>query len=244
MQPIAIASKRLMSVDPREELVARLFTGTGPTYDLMVNLTTLGIDRLWKRRILGAIPPSPQRIADLACGTGIVIFRIARKYPGCQVVGVDITEEYLQIAREKALRLGLSNIRFLHARAEEAALEGPFDCVTSSYLAKYANLDRLTENVSRMLREGGRFITHEFTYPSSRLLASIWEGYFRLLQKAGSPLFPQWRTIFYELPNVVRRSAWLSDLTRAMAERGFSEIRVEHLTLQGSALVCGTKGRS
>jgi hypothetical protein len=55
----------------RLALVERFFEGTGPSYDFMVNAATLGIDRLWKRRLVDLIPSNPARVLDLACGTGI-----------------------------------------------------------------------------------------------------------------------------------------------------------------------------
>src|SRR3954467_13779005 len=91
--------------DPRLELVERFFRGTGSTYDLVVNVATCGIDRLWKRRIVGLIPPQATRILDLACGTGISTAAIARRFPRARIVGVELREEYLALARRKLARL-------------------------------------------------------------------------------------------------------------------------------------------
>lgn len=55
-------------IDPREELVHRLFQGTGETYDFMVNFGTFGCDKAWKRKILAKVPPTSTRVLDLACG--------------------------------------------------------------------------------------------------------------------------------------------------------------------------------
>ena len=79
--------------DPNLALVHRFFSGTGTTYDFIVNATTFGIDRRWKRIFIDQIPPSPARVLDLACGTGILTFGIARRYPNWRVVGVDLQDE-------------------------------------------------------------------------------------------------------------------------------------------------------
>ena len=62
----------------------------------MVSVATFGIDCRWKHRILTLLPENPARILDLACGTGILTVAIARKYPQCRVVGVELRDEYLQ----------------------------------------------------------------------------------------------------------------------------------------------------
>ncbi|MBI3595737.1 MAG: class I SAM-dependent methyltransferase [Nitrospirae bacterium] len=230
--------------DQREELVKRLFYGTGDTYDFMVEFGTFGCDKAWKKKILAKVPPNSTRVLDLACGTGIVTFAIAKKLPGCHVIGVDITKEYLDIARAKAKTLNVTHVEFLHHRAEEVSFKEPFDCVTASYLPKYADLKTLTQNVKGMLKENGLFIMHDFTYPNNPFIGFLWEFYFKLLQTVGSRFYPQWRTIFYELPQVVHNSTWLPDLIASLRQCGFIQITVERLIVGSAAIVTGKNGRS
>src|SRR4051812_44063995 len=102
--------------DPKLELVQRFFSGTGGSYDFMVNIATLGIDRLWKRKMVDLIPADAARVLDLACGTGISTFAVANRYPGCHVVGVELRDEYLTLARAKAQKLGHRNVEFVLSR--------------------------------------------------------------------------------------------------------------------------------
>ncbi len=146
-----------MAEDPRLELVERFFRGTGNTYDLVVNAATFGIDRSWKRRLVELIPAGATRILDLACGTGISTAAIARRFPGAQIVGVELREEYLAIARRK-----LPNVELILSRAEDYRSAAAFDCITSSYLAKYADLARLVPQCREMLREGGVLLMHDW----------------------------------------------------------------------------------
>ena len=229
-----------MKSDPRLELVERFFSGTGSKYDHIVNLCTLGIDGLWKERIIRKLP-TPRRVMDLACGTGILTLAIARKFPHCHVIGVELREEYLEIAKRKAKESKLANLEFLLGRAEDVALNDSFDCITSSYLAKYADLKLLVRNMAQMLGKGGLLLFHDFTYPSHAALAAGWELYFKLLQSIGSWRYPEWKTIFYGLPVLVRRTTWVPDLQVAMQENGLSEIELEYLTLGASAITTGRK---
>ena len=104
--------------------------------------------------MLTHIPDGDGPVLDLACGTGISTLAIARRFPNRLVIGVELRDEYLQIAREKVVRGAIPNVRFELARAEEFESSLRFDCVTSSYLAKYADLLRLTVRSRAMLRHG------------------------------------------------------------------------------------------
>lgn len=227
--------------DPRIELVNRFFSGTGRTYDFMVNFATFGIDRRWKRRMVDLLPPDPARVLDLACGTGILTLAIARRHPDCQVVGVELRDEYLAIARKKAQKLGIQNVEWILSRAEDYRSSALFDCVCSSYLAKYADLKRLTRNTREMLNEDGLLLMHDFTYPPRAHLVRIWRLYFKILQLAGSRLFPAWREIFYGLPRLIEQTRWVSELQDALRENGFRQIRMEYLTAYGSAIITARK---
>jgi demethylmenaquinone methyltransferase / 2-methoxy-6-polyprenyl-1,4-benzoquinol methylase len=226
------------------EIVNRFFPGTGATYDHIVNLCTLGFDRWWKKQILAKIPHDPIRIMDQACGTGILTFEIAEKFPDCQVTGIDISEEYLGIAKEKAQELKVTNVVFMLGRAEEILLDQTFDCITSSYLAKYADLGALIPGIRKMLREGGALIMHDFAYPSNRVLAGIWEAYFKLLQTTGTFLYPQWKAAFHGLPGLLRETRWVCELVSLLQGNQFSEISTQHLSLGTSAIVAAKKGEA
>lgn len=227
--------------DPRLELVHRFFSGTGTSYDFMVNIATFGIDRRWKRRIVDLLPLNPTRVLDLACGTGILTLAIARRYPRCQVVGVELRDEYLENARKKEQKLGIRNVEFVLSRAEDYRPSGRFDCVCSSYLAKYADLTRLTRNTKDMLNEGGLLLMHDFTYPPEAYLAWIWHFYFKTLQLVGSRFIPAWREVFYGLPRLIEQTRWVAELQEALRENGFRHIRMENLTAYGSAIVTARK---
>lgn len=225
------------------EIVNRFFFGTGATYDHIVNLCTLEFDRWWKRKILERIPHGPARIMDQACGTGILTFKIAEKFPDCQITGIDISEEYLGIAKEKARHLGVANVEFMLGRAEEVLLDQTFDCITSSYLAKYADLGALILRIRKMLREGGTLIMHDFIYPSNQAFARIWGAYFKLLQTAGAFLYPQWKEAFYGLPGLLRETQWVCELVSLLQDNQFSEISTQYLSLGSSAIVAAKKGQ-
>ncbi len=222
------------------DVVERFFSGTGCSYDRVAVVCTCGFDRAWKKRIIAAIPAQSLRILDQACGTGILTLAIARAFPGCRVTGVELRDEYLDIARGKARSAGIANVDFLLGRAEDVTVD-ECDCITSSYLAKYAELGPLIANAARMLRPGGVIIMHDFTCPERPLFRTVWHLYFRLLQTVGGRIWPEWRTVFHELPQFIRESTWLSDTLAALRDNGFRDITSESLTFGAATIVTARK---
>jgi len=229
-----------IQLDEKKVWIERFFNKTGPSYDEVVHRFTLGIDRLWKKKILSELY-SPKKLLDLACGTGILSFAIHEKYPDCKITGVDITEGYLAVAREKAKASGVNDISFICSPAEAYISEERYDTVTTSYLPKYTDLPRLIFNLNKMLVPGGRIIFHDFTYPTNEVLQMIFQAYFFCVTPIGGWWYPEWKEVLKELPQVIEKTAWVSELTHAMETEGFVDIKINSLTLQGAALVTGRK---
>jgi demethylmenaquinone methyltransferase/2-methoxy-6-polyprenyl-1,4-benzoquinol methylase len=218
-------------------LVERFFAGTERSYDAMVHWATLGFDGRWKRRMLAHIPDGDGPVLDLACGTGISTLSIARRFPGRLVIGVELRDEYLRIAREKVAHGAIPNVEFALCRAEDFETALRFDCVTSSYLAKYADLSRLTARSRKMLRHGGLLMMHDFTFPPTASLIALWRLYFLLMRNSVARAFPEWSEIYRGLPKLIEATRWLIELQDALARNQFRNVKVEHLTLYGSAIV-------
>jgi demethylmenaquinone methyltransferase/2-methoxy-6-polyprenyl-1,4-benzoquinol methylase len=223
------------------DVVYHFFSGTGFSYDRVVIICTCGFDRYWKKKILAGIPAHPTRILDQGCGTGILTLEIARRFPRCRVTGVELRDEYLDLARERSRSLGLGNVKFIQGRAEDVLLDEGCDCITSSFLAKYAELEPLIANAGKMLRTGGIFIMHDFTYPSNPMFLLVWRAYFILLRSIGSRIWPEWRNVFLELPEFLRQSIWVHEARDSLKKHAFCDITIESLTFGTSAIVTARK---
>jgi demethylmenaquinone methyltransferase/2-methoxy-6-polyprenyl-1,4-benzoquinol methylase len=224
------------------DVARRVFLENGDSYADIANYCTIGLDKYWKRRIMAALPPAPRSLIDQACGTGILTLEIAQKFPDCRVVGVDLVADYLDIAKARAAALGLTNVEFLHGPAEDVVVDGGFDCITSSYLAKYCQLDRLIENAAAMLTPGGKLVMHDFALPRHPIYRGLWELHMKYLKVFGPISYPQWKTAFEEVPVVIRGSNWVDRLCGALAANGFVDVETRWLAFEGAALVTGRKG--
>lgn len=233
--------KASLQRDARIELVERFFDGTGSSYDAMVKWATFGIDGRWKKRMLAHIPDGDGPVLDLACGTGISTISIARRFPHRPIIGVELREEYLRIAREKLAREAIGNVELVWCRAEDFSSPLQFDCVTSSYLAKYADLPLLVAHCREMLRTGGLLMMHDFTLPPKAWLVAIWRFYFLVMRNTVARVFSEWREIYHSLPRLIEKTDWLTMLQHALTANGFTQVKLQYLTLYGSAIVTAIK---
>jgi demethylmenaquinone methyltransferase / 2-methoxy-6-polyprenyl-1,4-benzoquinol methylase len=154
---------------------------------------------------------------------------------------VELHEEYLNIARNKVRHLELSNVEFIHGRAEDVILKGEFDCIVSDYLAKYVDLDLLVTHAWRMMRKGGLLIMHELTRPTRPLFLMLWNIHFKFLQAYGDWKHPEWNMAFNDVPFLLARTRWVDELTQALRANRFSDIEIENQMFGASVIVSARK---
>lgn len=220
-----------------EAVANAFFEGTGASYDRVVAVTTFGLDRLWKRRLLAHVPENARRVLDLACGTGIVTQAVLDRCPDAEVVGVDLTPEYLDVARRRFARSS-RRVTLIAANAEEAPLEGTFDAVVSSYIPKYVDAARLLANLDGHLAPGAAFAVHDFTIPKTAAARAVWTGYMRVLASVGLRVFPEWEIAFdRRLETLIRQTRWVRAFYEALQNAGFSHIAIEGLSFRSASVV-------
>ena len=223
----------------RVALVESFFHGTGDTYDQNVHLATWGRDRKWKEELLSFID-SPDRIMDLACGTGILSLEMARRFDNAHVTGVELRGEYLDICRERAAEHGWTGrTHWIESNAEDVKLDQTFDAITSCYIPKYVNLDVLVPNMVSMLAPGGLFIMQDFSYPEEKWVQDIFDDHFdRMKLRINGE---GWDTMWEQLPDVVRLSTWVEDTARNMREQGLVDVTIVRQSRGLSTVVYGRK---
>ena len=225
-----------MLAESAKNLVPKFFDETGATYDGVVSYGTLGKDKYWKRKILEQISDG-NSFLDLACGTGILTREIAEKFPSAEIVGVDITKSYLDVAKKNSN--SFDNISFILDDAEEFKLDSKFDCITASYLPKYCDPEVLVKNCVAHIKPGGKIIFHDFTYPKNLVIKLLWNFFFIFFRLAGY-FIPSWKDALIGLPKLIRRTKWLDSYSDAMKKSGL-KVSHQYLTYGVSAILTGTK---
>lgn len=229
-----------MNDSARARLVSTIFAGTAPSYDEIAAAASLGEDRRWKEALLSHLD-APGRVLDLACGTGILSFMIRDRFPGAEVVGLDVSAAHLDAARDRARLRRDGGVRFVLGAAESVALPGQFEAVTSCYLPKYADLPLLVSRVAECLSSGGLVAMQDFTYPEHPVVQKAWERHFDRLQELARDKWPEAIRMFDLLPDVIRKSTWVNDLVRLLLAQGFEGVEVKRLTWGAAAMVLGRR---
>ena len=173
---------------PGEHRAARvvdLFAAVAPRYDLINDLQSFGLHRLWKRRLINLAAPSRgEQALDLCCGTGDIAFSLAAR--GVNVVGLDFSESMLNVARRRASTQS-GHFRFLRGDAQEIPFpEASFDIVTVGYgLRNLASWQQGLREMWRVARPGGRLLVLDFGKPDN----AIWRAAYFTYLRACVPVF-------------------------------------------------------
>jgi ubiquinone/menaquinone biosynthesis methyltransferase len=207
---------------PDRKFVGSLFRDLAPRYDRILLAYSLGQDLRWKDVLIrGLHPTRGERALDIACGTGLILDRLAKALGASEVLGLDLNRAML-LASARA-----PNARsVLQANAETLPLAAEtFDIVTSGYLLKYVRLDRFFREVARVLRPGGRFGAYDFSRPrhgtaSGTLYSAYLHQVLPRVGRAGAGRPDTWREVFSFLPCIAESSGWETRAAASLEDAG------------------------
>jgi demethylmenaquinone methyltransferase / 2-methoxy-6-polyprenyl-1,4-benzoquinol methylase len=173
-----------VKLEEKQGLVDEVFSAVAGRYDLMNDLMSAGLHRIWKDVLVGMVGPSrtrPFRHLDVAGGTGDVAFRIAAAGgPDTEVTVADINAEMLAVGRERAEKRGLgTQVDFVEANAESLPFKDKsFDAYTIAFgIRNVPRRQRALEDAYRVLKRGGRFLCLEFSDVDVPMLDSAYRAY-------------------------------------------------------------------
>lgn len=204
------------------------------TYDQIVRYATIGRDNHWKKNILARIQGNT--VLDLASGTGILSEMIRNSNDALEVLSLDLSFDYVKISKNRR------RIRtVVNANAEMLPFRnGTCDCIVSSYLAKYVDIDKLVTEISRVITPNGIVVFHDFSYPRNKVIRIGWKLHFKLLCTVGL-IVTSWRHVFSELDQLIENSKWSEEVLASLKSHGFVEISSKYLTFGTSHMIVAKK---
>jgi demethylmenaquinone methyltransferase/2-methoxy-6-polyprenyl-1,4-benzoquinol methylase len=216
--------------------VGHVFSSVARRYDLMNDLMSGGLHRLWKDRFAARVKPRPgEQILDMAGGTGDVAFRMARR--GAHVTVADINADMLSVGMERAKERGLENLSWKQENAEQLSFEGAsFDAYTIAFgIRNVTDIPAALREAHRVLKHGGRFFCLEFSTSDWPGFATVYELYSdKLIPRIGRAVAKDEESYRY-LVESIRRFPKPEQFRRMIGEAGFEQTKVE--TIFGG-LVC------
>lgn len=230
----------------KEKRVADVFHSVADKYDVMNDLMSFGIHRIWKKiTIEYSGVRQGQKILDLAGGTGDLTAKFSQLVGNDGlVVLADINESMLHIGRYKLRDKGLfKNIEYVQANAEMLPfVDNTFDCITISFgLRNVTNKDAALKSMWRVLKPGGRLLILEFSQPEYKLLSKAYDLYsFTMLPLMGKLVANDADSYRY-LAESIRMHPNQITLKKMMEDAGFRDVQYHNMTGGIVALHIGFK---
>lgn len=227
---------REVNTEDKSNLVAEVFRSVAPKYDLMNDLMSLGMHRLWKRFAIAHAGLRPGQFAlDVASGTGDLAKAFAKIVgKNGKVVMTDINDAMLQVGRDRLVDAGmLGNVECIQADAEKLPFEdNHFDCITIAFgLRNVTNKAAALQSMYRVLKPGGKLLVLEFSHPQNPALNKLYDVYsFNVIPKLGE-LVTQDRDSYQYLVESIRMHPNQETLKSMMMEAGFED--VDYFNLSG-----------
>lgn len=223
--------------------VEEMFDSIAPAYDFMNRAMTLGIDRWWRRVAVRMVGKSnPKRILDVATGTGDFAIDLYRKLQPEQVVGIDLSQGMLDVAREKISRRGLGDAVNVQ-QGDCLALpfeDKSFDAVTVAFgVRNFEHLLQGYQQMHRVLRPGGVLCVVELSTPRNRFVRWFYDLYTLHIIPWFGALKSHNKSAYRYLPQSIAAVPQGDDMLAIMREAGFENCKVKRLTLGTCSIYSG-----
>ncbi len=225
--------------------VEQMFDNIAPTYDTLNHRLSWNIDRYWRRKALRRLQPyGPQRVLDIATGTGDFAILAAETLQQATVKGVDISEGMMQIAREKVARLKL-DAQISFERQDCTAMTYPknsYDAVIAAFgIRNFANLDKGLAEMCRVLQSGGHLCILELTTPVAFPMRQLFHIYSHTVLPLYGRLVSKDSAAYSYLTKTIEAFPQGEQMVGILKKAGFAEASFQRLTCGICTLYFATK---
>lgn len=214
--------------------VEQMFDHIAPTYDTLNHTLSAGIDRYWRRKAIRRLREAqPQKVLDIATGTGDFALLIDRLLMPKEIVGIDLSEGMMKIAREKAkASKGTATFRFLKEDCAQLSFEeGSFDAATVAFgVRNFEELDKALKEVHRVLKQDGQFVILELSTPVHFPMKQLFACYSRWILPFIGRCISKDAAAYTYLPKSIEAFPQGEVMQGILQQAGFREVTFERLT--------------
>jgi demethylmenaquinone methyltransferase/2-methoxy-6-polyprenyl-1,4-benzoquinol methylase len=229
----------------KKEQVADMFNNISKTYDFLNHFMSLGIDIIWRKKAINELKKDqPKLILDVATGTGDFAFEALSILNPDKIVGVDISEGMLDVAKQKIAKrnqghkfeVKLGDSEKLPFEADE------FDAVTVAYgVRNFENLEKGLTDINRVLKPGGKAVVLEFSKPKAFPIKQLDRFYFNYITPGIGKLFSKDSRAYSYLPESVAAFPDGKDFIAVMDRAGFKHTKCRPLAFGICSIYTGVK---
>ncbi len=229
----------------KKEQVARMFNNISGTYDFLNHFLSLGIDVIWRKQaIRELLPGKPQYILDVATGTGDFAFEAIKILKPAKVIGVDISDGMLDIAREKIIKRKMQDVFEVRPGDSEKLLfdDSTFDAVSVAFgVRNFENLEKGLSDMLRVLKPGGKVLILEFSKPKVFPVKQVYNFYFKYITPGIGKIFSKDSSAYTYLPESVASFPDGESFNGLMQKVGFKNTKYRSLTFGICSIYTGIK---
>lgn len=214
--------------------VERMFDNIAHSYDRLNHLLSWGIDRRWRKTtILSLKPFAPAKILDIATGTGDFAILAARLLKPQRIVGADLSEGMMEIARRKTQESGLADV--INYQKEDCTRltfgDHTFDAVTVAYgVRNYKDLDLGLREMLRVLNPGGHLVILELCTPRRFPMKQLFRLYSHIVMPALGKLLSKDKSAYRYLPATMEAFPQGEEMKQIIEQAGYAEVKFKRFT--------------
>lgn len=232
-------------VNKKSENVEAMFNSIASNYDFLNHFLSLGIDKSWRWRLVKQLAKeNPGRVIDIATGTADLAIQLARHHESVIIDGVDISENMLNIGKNKIAKRHLEGRIKLH---QGTSLNLPFNdaeydaAMVAFGVRNFEDLSKGIAEIYRVLRTGGSFYVLEFSMPSKFPMSNLYRFYFRKVLPFIGGLVSGSRSAYTYLPESVFAFPEKEKFIEIMTTVGFKNCTYKQLTFGVASIYIGYK---
>lgn len=218
----------------KKDEVEQMFDNISHRYDFLNRLLSAGIDVQWRNKVVKmASATHPQKILDVATGTGDLAIALAKKMPDAKITGFDLSAGMLAEGRKKISEKKWDHrIEMIQGDAENMPFEdNSFDVVTVAFgVRNFETLQKGLDEIYRVLKPGGTFIILEFSQPEGFPMKQLYNFYFKNILPVIGKTFSKDHRAYTYLPESVQAFPYGKEMIEILKNRKFSEPKDKKLT--------------
>ena len=225
--------------------VERMFDNIAPAYDQLNHTLSWGIDKSWRKKAINWLKPfHPQRMMDVATGTGDFAIQACRVLNPEELIGTDISEGMMNVGRQKVKDAGLEG-RISFAKEDCTALsfsDKRFDAITVAFgVRNFEDLDKGLQEMHRVLDNGGKLVILELSEPEWFPMKQLYALYSKVVIPTLGKLLSKDRSAYTYLPQSIKAFPQGEIMKDIILKAGFKEAGFKRLTLGICTLYTATK---
>ncbi len=229
----------------KKEQVATMFNNISKTYDFLNHFMSLGIDIIWRKKAIKELKSvQPKLMLDVATGTGDFAFEAIEILKPEKVIGVDISEGMLEVARQKIAKRNKGDVYEVRLGDSEKLLfeDDTFDAITVAFgVRNFEYLEKGIADMYRVLKPGGKLVVLEFSKPTTFPVKQAYNFYFHYILPLIGKFFSKDSSAYTYLPESVEAFPDGEKFTNLMDKLGFQQTKFRPLTFGICSIYTGVK---